>query len=930
MNPRFLKNLAAFSLFSLALAGVSGCHSSTDSASSAPLATNPKGAGFRTIAATVDANAPAWGTSPEQGMVPHAFVYKADKKIEGVRLVGSFNKWDKNANPMKADADGLTWRVNLPLPPGRYDYKFVPFAPTEQAWIPDPNAPLDDTDKVHQNSLLLLLDEPFVYHSEQKLERVSLVGSFNNWDKTASRMVKGADGQTWKLRLPLSPGRYQYKFAPFSPQEGTWVSDPNAPKDETDKLHDNSLLVVKAPDDGAKGAKNEEANAPAAKAGEVVHSFVYKADHALKSVALVGSFNSWNKTANPMRADADGLTWRLDLPLAPGRYVYKFAGFETAGGEKWVPDPNAPLDETDKVNQNSLLIVTPVGYEKPASPDDGITATGALQHRNGMRDMSYDEGRIALSLRTRPNDLSQVWLKSSNQRYPMKMVSSEEFYATYVTDVPWNRQSDLVYDFELKDGSRIEEFGADGVGAHPKPFRIAAKTFRPYLLSDPTRPLKMNGPLTTQSVAGPAWAKNQPIYEVNLDVYKFPQGTALREYEKQLPVLKAMGIGMVWFMPLHPRGHLHGYGSPYSVQDYTDINPDFGSKEDFKHLVSRAHELGMHVLMDWVPNHTAWENPLLESHPEFYAKDGAGKIQQVGDYADVAQLDYGHAGAWNKPLWNTMRDDMVSWVRDYGVDGFRCDYAGRAGKVPGEFWTWLRPQLDAVKPVFMLGEADDAYLHPAFDMTYEWTLPPILWDICAGRKDAHAIDEELRREALVYPPGALKMRFIDNHDWHPNADWGWGKGAPVDTHNGLPEVAPLMVLCATLPGKPLLYNGQEMAFTKTDPPAQADARMSSPVYPFYEQLLHLYASQNAVSEGAFAKIPTDHDDAIYAFTRTRGANRVLVAVNLTDKLQTVTLRAAPSGGQLRDWFGNAGAGADFSRPLQLEPWAYRVWVSDAK
>ncbi len=259
----------------------------------------------------------------------------------------------------------------------------------------------------------------------------------------------------------------------------------------------------------------------------------------------------------------------------------------------------------------------------------------------------------------------------------------------------------------------------------------------------PPPPLKLAGPLNTKNVAGPSWAKNQPIYEVNLDVYGFPKGTALRAFEKRLPVLKEMGVGIIWFMPLHPRGQKKGFGSPYSVRDYAAINPDLGTKAEFRKLVNRAHTLGLRVLMDWVPNHTAWDNPLIETHPEFYAKNDKNEIIQANTWSDVAQLDYGKPGHWNQPLWNQMRDDMAYWVREFGVDGFRADVAGRGGRVPREFWTWLRPQLDIIKPVFMLAEADDAYLHPAFDMTYSWNVPPVLWDICAGRKPASALDDQL-------------------------------------------------------------------------------------------------------------------------------------------------------------------------------------------
>ncbi len=447
----------------------------------------------------------------------------------------------------------------------------------------------------------------------------------------------------------------------------------------------------------------------------------------------------------------------------------------------------------------------------------------------------------------------------------------------------------------------------------------------------PRASLTLDGPLTTKTAAGPSWAKNQPIYEVNLDAYKFAPGTALREYEKHLPVLKEMGVGLVWFMPLHPRGRKKGFGSPYAVRDYRDINPDLGDKADFRRLVRRAHALNLRVLMDWVPNHTAWDNPMIEAHPEFYVRNAQGEVAQAGPWADVAQLDYGKPGQWNRLLWNQMRDDMAFWVREFDVDGFRCDVAGRAGKVPVEFWNWLRPQLFAVKPVFLLAEADDAYLHPAFDMTYSWNLPPVLWDVCAGRKPASAIDDALRQEAREYPAGAVRMRFLDNHDWHGHADWGWGSGAAVDATNGMLQVAPLMVLCATLPGKPLLYNGQEMAFLKTDPPREAGARRHSPVWPFYRRLLELYRGSPALFEGGFVKTASSRDDQIYAFVRQRGHERVLVIVNLSGQAQTAALRENASvSGAYRDWFGGRNVYLGAAPSWNLEAWGYRVYVGRAK
>ena len=925
----------------LALLAISGCG---HSANLAPTALDTSQ--FKLVADAPDAPASMWGALPSQGMAAHPFVYRADKKVARVALVGTFNGWDATATPMQADADGLTWRVSLLLPPGRYDYKF---APDGSEYVADPNAPVDPQDTTYGNSMVQITDQIFNYKSAKKLSKLALVGSFNGWDKTKNLMTSDDGGLNWTLHLPLAPGRYVYKLAPFAPDEETWIVDPNAPKDETDQQNDNSLLIVESPETllplggvvtsatatnandvvaaGAIAAGTVAAGAgTTGQASDVPHAFVFRADKPLQSVAVVGTFNGWNNKANPMKADADGLTWRLSVPLAPGRYLYKFVKF-SADNEEWVVDPGAPRDETDKVNDNSLLVVQPVGYDQPANPDDGVTAISALFHPHGARDLSYDDGKIALVLRARPGDLKRIEVEANGQRYPAQLTSIDAYYAYYLANVPWNRSSDLKYKFDLSDGPKTLGFGADGLAA-TRPFVVSAQQYRPYLLSAPGTPLKMSGPLTTQTVAGPSWAQNLPIYEVNLDLYKFSKGRALSEFEKHLPELKQMGVGMVWFMPLHPRGFEKGYGSPYAVRDYAAINPDLGSKADFKNLVARAHQLGLRVLMDWVPNHTSWDNDLVKTHPEFYVKNAAGEIAQAYNWADVAQLDYGKLGAWNQPLWNVMRDNMAMWVRDFGVDGFRADVAGSNGRVPIEFWQWLRPQLMQIKPVFMLAEADNPGVHPAFDMSYDFSLPPILWDITAGRKPATAIDEQLRKEARDYPTGSIQMRFVDNHDWHAHADWGWGTGTPVEVKPGMPQVAPLMVLNATLPGKPLLYNGQELSFSKTDPSPAPEARAQSPVYPFYRDLLKLYQNNPAVNSGSFTKIATDNDDKIYAFTRQSGKNKVLVVVNLSESPQTVMLQSAAVAGQYNDAFDDSKVNLKASPTLKLESWKYRVYVAN--
>jgi glycosidase len=531
------------------------------------------------------------------------------------------------------------------------------------------------------------------------------------------------------------------------------------------------------------------------------HTFVFTSPEKVESVSVAGTFNDWNKDANPLVADADGVTWRVCLTLEPGRYLYKYV----LNDETWILDPQAECDESDG-EQNSILVLEEAAYPTPENP--------------------------------------------------------------------------------------------------------------------------MEGPLSTGDAAGPEWAKNQPIYEVNLDAYGFPAGTALREFEKHLPILKDMGVGLIWLMPLHPRGQERAKepASPYAVRDFRGVNPDYGTKEDFRNLVKRAHELEMHVLMDWVANHSAWDNPLVQEHPDFYWKDDNGQIVEAEGYSDVAQFAYGKPGEWNQPLWEQMRDDMAYWINEFDIDGFRCDVAGSQGEVPLEFWQWLRPQLEEIRPIFMLAEANEASMHEAFDMTYSWNLTPVLWDICAGRKPASAIDDELRKEGEEFPPGALRMRMLDNHDWHYQDNWGMENGGPVDRNSEMLQVAPLMVLCATLPGKPLVYNGQEMSHGRGEPPQNAEDRCQSPLWDFYHRLLELHRSNVALWEGNFSKIASDHDDKIYAFLRQKDNERVLVVLNLSDQEQKTTLDNSSLPGEYCDWFGDGAVRLDASPNLHLYPWGYQIYV----
>jgi hypothetical protein len=429
--------------------------------------------------------------------------------------------------------------------------------------------------------------------------------------------------------------------------------------------------------------------------------------------------------------------------------------------------------------------------------------------------------------------------------------------------------------------------------------------------------------------AGPAWAHNQPVYEASLDLAT-PTGK-FREFEERLDALKDMGIGIVWLLPVFPRGgnppDKPQSNSPYCVRDYYDVNPAHGTKEDFKHLVAAIHARGMYVMIDWVPNHTAWGNALIQTHPEFYRKGKDGKIVQAGPWKPMAQLDYG-----NRAVWEYMYEARKFWITEFGVDGFREDVAA---SVPLAHWQWLRPRLDALKAVFVLAEADEPRLHPAFDMTYDWTSQAYFYMIARGTWPASSLDRMLEEEARKFPAGAVRMRHLTNHDM-AILQHGWGNRAVLgESEYGFLEKTPLAekykggdrafaVLCATLPAsKPMIWNGQELGILARTPRLKWQ---ESPYTAFYRTLLGAYRRNPALYLGEFGRIAASPLDAVYAFWRRAGENRAVVVVNLSGEARRTALEVGEAAGQYTELFAASAKTLAARETLDLEPWAYRLYV----
>lgn len=417
----------------------------------------------------------------------------------------------------------------------------------------------------------------------------------------------------------------------------------------------------------------------------------------------------------------------------------------------------------------------------------------------------------------------------------------------------------------------------------------------------------------------PDWAKDAVIYEVNTRQYT-AEGT-FNALKNHLPRLKELGVDILWFMPIHPIGELNrkgSLGSYYSVRDYAAVNPEFGTLDDFKALVNEAHAMGFKVILDWVANHTAFDHAWVSAHPEWYNRDEEGNIVSPFDWSDVADLNYDD----NPALWDAMISDMKFWVTNADIDGFRCDVAGM---VPTAFWDRARMELDAVKPVFMLAEDEGQVdlMNNAFDANYAWELHHVMNQIAKGEKTPDDLWTYFAKNDTLFNPSAFRMTFTSNHDensWNGTTFERLGDGAKA-----------FAVLSYMVPGFPLIYNGQEVAlnhrllFFEKD---EIDWSQGADFTALYSKLGQLKKSNpalfNANNGGDFVKIETDKSDAVMAFTRSKGENKVIVFINLSSNDQEVSLLDDQLNGTYIDLMSGSNVELNSQQKMLMPAWTYVV------
>lgn len=417
----------------------------------------------------------------------------------------------------------------------------------------------------------------------------------------------------------------------------------------------------------------------------------------------------------------------------------------------------------------------------------------------------------------------------------------------------------------------------------------------------------------------PEWIKNATIYELN--IRQFSQEGTFKAVEKQLPRLKKMGINIIWLMPIHPIGEINrkgSLGSYYSVKDYYGVNPEFGTEEDFRNLVNAIHQQGMYVILDWVANHSSWDNELVKRHPDWYIKSREGKFQSTPwrDYDDIIDFDY------SKPeLRKYMTEALKYWVKEFDIDGYRCDVASF---MPIEFWENARKEMETVKPVFMLAEAMDKELHrKAFDATYAWELWNVTHNIATQNTSIKPLTEGYIAEHIsIFPKEGIRMNFTDNHDknsWEGNQYQNFGESLPA-----------MMVLMTMMDGMPLVYNGQEAGLNRSlkffeKDPIEWKKHENEVIYTKLFALKHQnQALWNGKWGGEMVRIMNDKMDEVISFVREKNGDKVITIINLSNKEVNVNFDTTFDEGTYKNLFSDEDFKLDKKQNLVMKPWEYLI------
>ena len=399
------------------------------------------------------------------------------------------------------------------------------------------------------------------------------------------------------------------------------------------------------------------------------------------------------------------------------------------------------------------------------------------------------------------------------------------------------------------------------------------------------------------------------MYEINPRV--FAPDHSFNAVAKQLDSIQSLGVNVVWFMPLYVTGVEKAKNSPYCIKDYNALNPEFGTLEEFKAMVDECHARGLSVIMDWVANHTSWDNAWVTEHPDWYTQDENGNIIHPAgtNWEDVADLNFDNA-----EMRLAMIDAMKWWVDEADVDGFRCD---AADFVPFDFWKQAVDSLRAMpKDLLLLAEGSRKdHFEAGFQMNYAWNLMHSMRQVFIKGEPATRLIEADKEEYEGIPEGCVKLRFTTNHDESNHL-------TPVGEYGGERGSMSAFVIATYLHGGALIYSSQEVGYP--DPInffhyVPVDWESNKEIRAEYKKLMALYNESDAIRKGTLVTYPEDN---AMVFSKTAGKEKYLIIASVRNEPVTVAVPDA--------WKGktavNAITGGEIhlQETLELEPYQYLI------
>ncbi len=631
------------------------------------------------------------------------------------------------------------------------------------------------------------------------------------------------------------------------------------------------------------------------------HEFVFESPKNYSRVNVAGSFNNWNKDANPLKLGTGGQRWTTRLKLQPGRYSYKFV----LDGETWITDPKALKDESDgNGNTNSVVLVTPPGYDKPAKLNDGVITPSALQHLTEVPFLNYDRGLLTLTLRTRPHDVANITVAlAGTGSYPMVDEGGDEFYEQYSVRIPWNRKSDLRYRFVLSDSRAAMVFGPHGLTSPtvPNDFVVKASTYHPFEV--------------------PHWVEKSVIYHIFPD--RFANGNAKNDpkgvegwdgkptfrnffggdvlgVKRHLGYLKDLGISAVFFNPVFKGPSNHRY----ETTDYLQIDPIFGTNTEFIDLTHEFKKYGIRTILDGVFNHTATsfapfadvvKNGANSKYTHWYTFKSYPVRTTTNpnyvawfNYPSMPKLNYS-----NSETRKYMLGIPEFWQTKAGIDGWRLD---AANEVVPDYWQDFRKKVKSINPeAWIVGEVwgdgspwlkgdqwDSVMNYPFREAVLGFVTP-------SGSGKPSDTLQRLMSNYTRYAPQVSRnlMNLISSHD----------TARILTLCGGDRSLAQLAAaLQFTWVGTPSIYYGDEIGMEgdrdpdNRRPMAWQHANARNDFLELYRKLIHIRNSDKAMQSGDPLPLVADDAKQLLCFARVLDDKADIVALNRSDQVQNLDLK----------------------------------------